>query len=932
MIDGDTKNLKYLYKNGDITKSEYEKRLKAVKDTESKMTRLSTMNAKDRNSIAKYYAQSKQSLTEKWNRKILNDQKAYGKNSKEVTRDEAAKKKALQQQELKFATQVSGKEARLHTTLTGKIRLATKAQESILKKLSNTKKKLSKNQLNQAIIDSNKEYRAVKSGADKQYKSVVSAAQKKYAKTVAAAKAEYKGNTKYAKNQRAKIEEHARKQRDHAISAAEKQRKDTTQKAKSQYNDTVDYAHKQNKGVTKQSAEEYKNTKENNAKQKDNYHSTWHGIWKTVGNWVGKMISGLNKGAIKGQNKVFSQYGGTNTLSPISASYFASGTGMFSNMRRAITKPTLAVLNDGTDSPETNNQEAIFHPNGDAELVHGRNTMKWLEPGAEIANASELKILQALGVTHFANGTGIFSGLAGMASKVGGWFKKAFGSLKQKLAAIGGFIKDPDKSFASTFNPDMGAMKGTVAKNYAHLVNTKIKNQGKKWWSAAWNVIDGVANAGGGGGPVLHSPGAGWHLSSGFGGRKGASGSGYDSHDGNDFSGGKTVHALQDSIVTRIGGAPAGWGGARGIGESIATKGGKLSLIYQELNGKNNSGADILVHTGDHIKQGQAIAKLGPAGTHVHIGASTQGLWGHGGGSTRGWLDVTKLHGNYGNKASKKKGASTGLTKFVNAQLKGAGVLSWVKKYLAPLSDDAGGAEGNPGGHSVARWRPYVVKALKANGFSASASQVSAWMRVIARESNGDPTVVNRWDSNAKAGHPSKGLVQTIEPTFRAYAFKGHNRILNGYDDLLAGINYAKHRYGRGASMFTRVATQGYANGGLSTKEKLAPISEGNMPEMVIPLSQMKASRGYELLGKTAAIMAKRDHINGAASQPTDDGAVSKLSDKLDAVVGLLSQLVSGQANPVPAVIGESNVVNVINKHNKRVKTNRNLGRGTPFG
>lgn len=102
-------------------------------------------------------------------------------------------------------------------------------------------------------------------------------------------------------------------------------------------------------------------------------------------------------------------------------------------------------------------------------------------------------------------------------------------------------------------------------------------------------------------------------------------------------------------------------------------------LIYQELNGKASSGADILVHTGQHIKQGQAIAKLGPNGTHVHIGASTQGLWSHGGGSTRGWLDVTKLTGNYGNsskgKASvKAKGA---MQKTIKSEV--GGMFSWIK-------------------------------------------------------------------------------------------------------------------------------------------------------------------------------------------------------------------------------------------------------------
>lgn len=270
-VKGDKDNLKLLYKNGDITKSEYQKRLAAVKKSESKMTSISSMNAKDRNAVTKYYAQSRQALTEKWNRKILFDQKKFGNNSTQAAKAEADKKKALNKQELRFATQVTGKEARLHTTLMGKIKLASNKQVSILKYVESSKKKLSKKQLESAVANSEKERKTITSNASKQSKSVIAAANKKYWKTVAAAKSEYKGNTKYAKEQRSKIEEHARKQRDHTVSSAEKQRKDTVKKAKDQENDTVKYAHKQNKGVTKQSSDQYATTKKNNDKTKDNY-------------------------------------------------------------------------------------------------------------------------------------------------------------------------------------------------------------------------------------------------------------------------------------------------------------------------------------------------------------------------------------------------------------------------------------------------------------------------------------------------------------------------------------------------------------------------------------------------------------------------------------------------------------------------------------
>lgn len=195
-----------------------------------------------------------------------------------------------------------------------------------------------------------------------------------------------------------------------------------------------------------------------------------------------------------------------------------------------------------------------------------------------------------------------------------------------------------------------------------------------------------------------------------------------------------------------------------------------------------------------------------------------------------------------------------------------SGVSAWAQKQLKKLEDTLSPAE--PKGSGVQRWKPSVIKALKANGFDATAGQVAAWMRVIQRESNGDPTAVNNWDSNAKAGIPSKGLVQTIGPTFAAYAFAGHKNILNGYDNLLAGIHYAKSRYGSGSGMFARVSGPlGYANGGFVNGSAYRLTGEDG-PEMIMPLSQAKSSRAWQLLGQAV------DRINGGKSNQRTDTAI----------------------------------------------------------
>ncbi|MES5863546.1 tape measure protein [Lacticaseibacillus paracasei] len=210
-----------------------------------------------------------------------------------------------------------------------------------------------------------------------------------------------------------------------------------------------------------------------------------------------------------------------------------------------------------------------------------------------------------------------------------------------------------------------------------------------------------------------------------------------------------------------------------------------------------------------------------------------------------------------------------------------AGFFDRIKKLEEEMS------EANPGGSGVQRWKPYVIQALKANGFDASDYQVAAWMRVIQRESNGNPRAINLWDSNAKAGIPSMGLVQTIGPTFNAFKFPGHNDVYNGYDDLLAGIHYMKAIYGSGSSAFARVSgPEGYANGGLITQPIHALVGEDG-PETILPLT--KTSRAWQLLGQ-AVTNINHNLGNGAVTESESSGT-DDLGKKLDNIADLLTKL-----------------------------------------
>ncbi|MCR1902289.1 tape measure protein [Ligilactobacillus apodemi] len=148
------------------------------------------------------------------------------------------------------------------------------------------------------------------------------------------------------------------------------------------------------------------------------------------------------------------------------------------------------------------------------------------------------------------------------------------------------------------------------------------------------------------------------------------------------------------------------------------------------------------------------------------------------------------------------------------------GMGDWIKKTLNKVMDEEGG---NPPGEGAKRWEPYVKKALEANGLPTTDAYVQAWLRQIQSESGGNERAIGGDDGLAEGN--ATGLLQTKPGTFRAYAFPGHGNIMKGYDNMLAAINYAKHRYG--SDMLAVIGHgHGYANGGHVYNKQLAWIGE----------------------------------------------------------------------------------------------------------
>lgn len=118
----------------------------------------------------------------------------------------------------------------------------------------------------------------------------------------------------------------------------------------------------------------------------------------------------------------------------------------------------------------------------------------------------------------------------------------------------------------------------------------------------------------------------------------------------------------------------------------------------------------------------------------------------------------------------------------------------------------------------VEQWRELAKKALQMEGQYSDAN-LERLLYQMQTESGGNPNAINNWDINAINGTPSKGLLQVIDPTFRAYARPGFDQnIWDPLSNMLASIRYAVSRYGSLGAAYKGVGyEEGIGNIDLST-------------------------------------------------------------------------------------------------------------------
>lgn len=159
----------------------------------------------------------------------------------------------------------------------------------------------------------------------------------------------------------------------------------------------------------------------------------------------------------------------------------------------------------------------------------------------------------------------------------------------------------------------------------------------------------------------------------------------------------------------------------------------------------------------------------------------------------------------------------------------------------------------------VEQWRTLATRALQMTG-QYSEANLERLLYQMQTESGGNPNAINNWDINAINGTPSKGLMQVIDPTFRAYAMPGYDKnIYDPLSNMLASIRYAVSTYGSLAAAYRGV---GYEDG----------IGDINLSDLLpsLPMLDVKWFKDGGILTKPALFQMPSGGFGGAAEREAE--------------------------------------------------------------
>ena len=637
-------------------------------------------------------------------------------------------------------------------------------------------------------------------------------------------------------------------------------------------NSTVDFARSLYNGVKRNFSNLYNGTRNIFSKTKNFMANTWRSIrnntvnmaknlWNSVRNVFNNMSNGLKKiiekikGHITGMvdavkkslnkligavNWVGGKLGIDSKIPKLSTgTEGASSQSFVSN--GAINRPTLATLNDkgrGNGTGSNGHQELVQRKNGSIIAPIGKDVIFPLDKGDKVISGRNTQKLRNQGfIPKFSRGTdsgadvrkrmlrdakkhkkhnhptfdaGEMMGQGGFgAGGAGGAAKEAWKYVTDKTKDIGSGAKHTVKSLSDgakkMINTTKGALgaAGTWAKEKAgdllqyvgspgKLVDKVLKEFGvdfsmvngeipKMLWDAMWKQLkEGVKSLFGGWlDDVSGGDGDGRFIKylDNITTRYSPNGPppGYPfnwAHPGIDLP------YIYEKVLTPMGGKVETRHTASGFGKHVIVRAKPYDAYFGHLS-------KWLVKNGQRVKPGDTIGISGNTGSssgpHLHYEMNKHGF----GSMTGHSIDPVK----------------------------------WLKSH-----------NGSKGGGSKAanKWKPEIKQALKANGLPTTAAYVNAWIRQIQTESGGNAGAIQSaslHDGNEGANR-ARGLLQVVPTTFAANKLPGHGNIMNGLDNAMAAINYAKKRYGRTGMLQVIGHGHGYATGTNNARKGYATVFE----------------------------------------------------------------------------------------------------------
>ncbi|MBM6005558.1 peptidoglycan DD-metalloendopeptidase family protein [Staphylococcus epidermidis] len=602
---------------------------------------------------------------------------------------------------------------------------------------------------------------------------------------------------------------------------------------------------------------------------------------KTVTGKIGNLFGGMVKGVKKGLNKLISGVNwvadklGMDKLPSIKLSTGTNASKKYVSHGK-INRDTFATVGDKGrgNGPSGFRHEMIEYPNGKTTITPNRDTTTFLPKGSRVYNGTQTHAMLSQ-MPRFSIGSAIKekaeymleNGKKAVKSTVGKG-KDLGGNAVDQVKKVGSEVAVKAKKVGSAVISGIGDVFDYIG-HPGKLVNKIFDKVGfnfnflkdaplpfdlmqgayKKLKSGVKSLFDEWLNdAGGGDGSSFTK----FPITTGYYPNGGAPGYSFGGghHYGIDFGApyGTTINATNSGQLGEL----HNFGG--GLVARLLT--GQFTLFFMHLS-------KILKH--GKVQAGEPIAKTGNSGN---------------------WTTGPHLHFQV------EKGRHNDITN---------------QNTVNPLKWLKGHGGGKVGGSGSANARRAIQRAQSILGGRYKSSYITEqMMRVAKRESNFQAGAVNNWDSNARAGIPSKGMFQMIEPSFRAFAKPGHGNILNPVDEAISAMRYIVAKYGWGG--FKRAGDYAYATGGLINTAGLYNLAEDGYPEIVIPTDPSRQSDAMKLL-HLAASKISGNNRNKRPNQLRTPSVTSNTVDNAE----LLLQMIENQQKQI-------NVLMEIARSNKTIE------------